>query len=74
MQGIILGDVFMQNYHVLFDCNNKRIGFGDICPNPDQAVSRGVLFPYFCAVVVLAAISVEIWKRIVIRPLERATS
>jgi hypothetical protein len=32
--GIIVGDIFMQRYHVAFDKNNGKIGFGPLssCP------------------------------------------
>jgi hypothetical protein len=34
----VLGDVFMQNWHVIFDRQNDRIGFADLstCPAPGQ--------------------------------------
>jgi len=37
--GTILGDVFMQNFHVVFDRVNSQIGFGDnsTCPTPSSS-------------------------------------
>jgi len=36
---IILGDIFMQNYHVIFDIQQLRLGFGDISTCPKESSS-----------------------------------
>jgi len=43
----LLGDIFMQHWHVVFDRMNHRIGFGDLNTCPQQhtgiVISTGIL-------------------------------
>jgi len=40
----LLGDSFMQNYHVIFDKHNARVGFGPLstCPSATSSSSTGI--------------------------------